>query len=108
MDDIHKCEECELNPCTSSEEVEDSCEDCPTPGQCCLSPIIPILPCEEGHYELRDDGIHTLKTVGQYCYAFDTVTKRCTIYEKRPMACRIHECGFLLRKRLSREFENMK
>lgn len=100
-DGIHDCKNCGFNPCSLQPIVENNCEGCPIPTRCCHAPIIPLLPCERGHYEEGPLGIKLVKYKGiEYCYAFDPVLLRCTIYDTRPLACRIASCGFIRRKQI--------
>lgn len=71
-------------------ERRETCEGC---GACCQGWDITLLVEEldrvpEGYWGLSAGEGPLMLRVGGACMAFDPVTKRCTIYDRRPAACR--------------------
>lgn len=93
-DDIHNCYECDLYPCSTQDEVAEGgiCKECPV--HCCRYVLVALPPCEEeklergkfGGLKMNDDG---------WCYLFDKNNGMCTVYEKRPITCRVASCRFI-------------
>lgn len=106
-DEIHNCDKCDLYPCSSQEEVSkgDICKDCPTP--CCRSVIVVLPPCERvvlkqdeyGGLKMKDDG---------WCHYFDREKRICSIYEKRPIMCRVASCRFIREGKIPDEIKIIK
>lgn len=92
-DEIHNCEECDLYPCSFQEDVskEDICKDCPIP--CCRAALVALLPCEEGKLEKGKFGSLKMNDDKWCCYYNPNIG--CTIYEKRPVGCRVASCRFI-------------
>lgn len=93
-DEIHNCDGCDIYPCSSQEEVSkiDICGECPVP--CCHAVLVALLPCEEGKLANGLYGALKMNDDGWCCY-FDKNNGVCTIYEKRPIACRVASCRFI-------------
>lgn len=106
-DDIHDCGKCSIFPCSTQEEVlrNDICIDCPV--KCCHAPLLPMVKCEKkilgggkfGGIKLKDNG---------WCHYYNEITGKCTIYEKRPIGCRIASCGFIRRGEVPGHIRSMK
>ena len=104
-DQIHHCKGCDIYPCSLQEEVSNNiCKDCPTP--CCRAVLVALVPCEEkklenGYFGLKmnDDG---------WCYYFDKKNGRCVIYQKRPIACRVASCRFIIEGKIPDEIRAIK
>lgn len=93
-DDIHNCYECGIYPCSFQGEVSvDICRNCPVP--CCHAVLVALVPCEEGKFESgSSSGVLKMNDDG-WCYYFDKNNGNCTIYENRPIACRVASCRFI-------------
>lgn len=106
-DEIHKCKECKIyleygEPCSSRPTLTlEICKFCTT-RFCCISPALPLLPCEEntildkveeGEY-IEYQGIIPFNIKTKYCKHLDMNTMNCKVYDIRPIACRIagEEC----------------
>lgn len=102
-DDIHHCDNCDIFPCSSQEIVSksDICNDCPS--RCCNEVIVPLAPCEELKLgagkglglKMRDNG---------WCWYYDK-DKGCTIYDIRPVMCRIATCRFIREGKIPEEIK---
>jgi hypothetical protein len=91
-DGIHHCDTCDIYPCTSQPEVVSPiCAKCPL--GCCHHQLITLMPCEEDHYEKGWTG--GLKCEDGNCH-YLTPTG-CSVFETRPIVCRIASCGFVRR-----------
>lgn len=91
-DEIHHCDTCNFYPCSTQEEViSPLCSECPIP--CCYHQLIPLAPCEEEHFV--KDKYGGLKCVEGDCHYL--TPKGCSIFEIRPIICRIASCGFIRR-----------
>jgi Fe-S-cluster containining protein len=93
-DGIHNCNGCEHYPCTLQPLINNQCNGCPIPGRCCHALIV-IMPCEEGHYESGIFGLNTQPN-GDCIYFIEN---KCSIYDKRPLACRIAGCAWTRKER---------
>lgn len=93
-DDIHDCYRCDLYPCSTQDEVSkgDICKDCPVP--CCRSVLVALLPCEEEKLEKGYLGSLKMEDNG-WCHYYDVDSEICTIYDKRPIVCRVASCRFI-------------
>lgn len=87
-DSIHKCESCKYFPCSLQEAVESNiCDECIS--KCCRGVIIPLAPCEQ-------DVFIRLKNINdRWCPYYIITDKKCSIYEIRPITCRIASCRFI-------------
>lgn len=101
-DGIHDCVNCESykkygEVCSLLQELYvPSCKYCDT-RMCCISPALPLMPCErgtildnieDGEYEEYEGNIpFNIKT--RYCKHMDMETMGCKVYSQRPIACRI-------------------
>mgnify|MGYP003394287999 CR=1 FL=1 len=106
-DEMHHCNECDLYPCSLQEEVSknDICKDCPTP--CCRGVLVALLPCEEEKLENGSFGALKMNDDG-WCYYFDIKNGICTIYEKRPITCRVTTCRFIIEGNIPDEIRAIK
>lgn len=102
-DGIHKCKKCETykkyrSVCSSQPELNiPACDFCVT-SFCCISPLLPLMPCEkntildrldnEDEY-IEYDGIIPFNRKTRYCKHMDISTMMCKVYPIRPIACRI-------------------
>lgn len=93
-DEVHSCISCDIYPCSLQEVIsnKDVCRDCPTP--CCREVLVVILPCESGKLEEGKLGLLKMNDDGWCCY-FDHKIRGCSVYEKRPIACRVASCRFI-------------
>lgn len=108
-DGIHHCDGCELFPCSAQEEVSiiDICGACPVP--CCRMVLVPLVPCEDRSYENRDVGSLKMGNDGWCQYFKEEIG--CTIYNVRPIACRVASCRFIREGKIPKEiidFMNLK
>jgi len=94
-DHIHHCTSCTHFPCTEQPLVDDACEGCPIPIRCCMMPVVALMPCERGFIEANERFESATciqwKKSGE-CYAYQD--GKCTIYDKRPVVCRIAQCAW--------------
>ena len=93
-DEIHDCKNCDIYPCSLQEDISNKnvCKDCPT--TCCKGVMVVILPCESG--KLKEGKLGLLKmNDDEWCCYFDHNTRGCSIYEKRPIVCRVSSCRFI-------------
>ena len=106
-DEIHDCKNCKFykefgEPCSSQPELKiPACEFCDYRA-CCISPVLALLPCEEGTIldEIDEgeyvefEGIIPFNIKTKYCKHMDMETMNCKVYSQRPIACRIagHDC----------------
>lgn len=92
-DKIHHCDTCDKFPCSFQDDISknDICKECPVP--CCRCVVVPILPCEEGKYEAGKFGGLKMNTDGWCHYYGHNIG--CTIYDIRPVTCRIASCRFI-------------
>lgn len=99
-DEIHNCNDCNIYPCSLQEDVSDKdvCKNCPT--VCCRDVLVVVLPCESGKLEEGKLGLLKMNDDG-WCYYFDHDTRGCSIYEKRPIACRVASCRFIREGKVS-------
>jgi len=96
-DEIHKCENCLLYPCSFQDEITNEiCNQCP--GICCKSPLLPIMPCEEKLVIIIKEN--------KFCNKFDKKNNKCLIYETRPIACRIHQCSWVEKREIPNIIKN--
>lgn len=105
-DEIHHCDNCDIFPCSSQEIVSksDICKDCPV--HCCMEVIVPLAPCEE--LKLETNGGLGLKMMDNgWCFYHDD-DKGCTIYEKRPVMCRVASCRFVREGKIPEEIKTIK
>jgi Fe-S-cluster containining protein len=93
-DEVHDCINCGIYPCSLQEDISDNdiCKNCPT--TCCREVLVVILPCESGKLKEGKLGLLKMNEDG-WCYYFDHNTRSCSIYEKRPIACRVASCRFI-------------
>lgn len=93
-DEIHDCNSCNIYPCSLQEDISDKdvCKNCS--AICCREALVVILPCENGKLKEGKLGLLKMNNDG-WCYYFDHDTRRCSIYEKRPIACRVASCRFI-------------
>lgn len=105
-DGIHNCDECDLYPCSFQEEVSriDICGECPVP--CCGMVLVALVPCEEKKYENRDIGSLKMGDDGWCLYFKEGIG--CTIYNVRPITCRIASCRFTREGKMPDEVKIMK
>lgn len=105
-DGIHNCHECEIYPCSFQEEVSrsDICVNCPAP--CCRSVIVPLAPCEKGKIDVDKFGALKMNDDGWCSYYNYNIG--CTIYEKRPIICRIASCRFIREGKMPNELKIIK
>ncbi len=91
-DGIHHCAECNIFPCSLSDEVlgDSVCKSCPIPSRCCQMPFLVLLPCEEEKLE-HENGLIKFTKEGWCVY----YKNGCTIHDKRPIACRIASCSWI-------------
>ena len=79
-------------------EVKFSCMAC---GQCCIGTEMELLPedidrLEALGYRLEDfavrgrDGVWRLRNINGHCVFYDEESKKCKIYEYRPIGCRLY------------------
>lgn len=106
-DEMHDCYKCNLYPCSLQKEVSkgDICKDCPIP--CCRDVLMPLMPCEKEKLERGKLGGIKMKDNG-WCHYFDKIKRGCTIYEKRPIGCRIHSCRFITEGKVPDEVRAIK
>ena len=104
-DDIHDCEKCELYPCSLQDEVSKThiCDKCPI--ICCRYQLIIVAPCEIGKLEVDDIGGLKMTDDG-WCYYYSK-KEGCSIYDKRPVICRIASCRFIRRGGIPDVFKSM-
>ena len=101
-DRIHHCDTCDIYPCTKREEViSPVCSNCPT--SCCKHELIVLMPCEEDHFEKGMYG--GLKSENGWCH-YHTSTG-CSVFETRPIICRISECESVRKGYIINERENL-
>jgi Fe-S-cluster containining protein len=101
-DGIHNCKECHIykeygGTCSSQPTLTlEICKLCET-RMCCRAPALPLMECEQntildkiedGEY-VEFDGIIPFNIDTKYCKHLDTKTKKCSVYNQRPIACRI-------------------
>jgi Fe-S-cluster containining protein len=105
-DEIHDCINCENYPCSLKEDIsnKDVCKDCIS--TCCQDAIIVILPCEQGVFKEGTLGLLKMNDDG-WCYYFDHENRRCSIYEKRPVACRVSSCSFIREGKVPDRFKKL-
>lgn len=78
-------------------EVKFKCIEC---GICCIGTEMELLAEDieritSAGFKLEDfavekDGIYRLKNVDGHCVFYDTSTRRCKIYDIRPVGCRLY------------------
>lgn len=104
-DGIHHCDGCELFPCSTQEEVSrtDICGECPVP--CCRMVLVALVPCEENKYENKDIGSLKMGDDGWCRYFKDGIG--CTIYNIRPIICRIASCRFVREGKIPKEVKDL-
>ena len=105
-DEIHNCDECAIYPCSFQEEVSrgEICRDCPV--SCCRGVVVPLAPCEEGKIEIDEFGALKMNDDGWCRYYNHNIG--CTIYEKRPITCRIASCRFIREGKMPNELKIIK
>lgn len=105
-DDIHRCEGCEHFPCSSQEEVSrvDICKECIS--HCCRAVLVALVPCEEHKFERGDIGSLKMGDDG-WCYYYRTGIG-CSIYDIRPITCRIASCRFIREGKYPVELKELK
>ncbi len=100
-DEIHRCNECSVFPCTEQEFVESSvCNQCPS--HCCRAVVIPLLPCEKTRfYKLRCKTAEDYNRLNEdWCPYYNQDKKGCLVYNIRPIVCRIASCRFIREGRI--------
>ncbi len=105
-DEIHDCSNCYIYPCSLQEDISDKdvCKDCF--AECCKDIMVVILPCESGKF--KEETLGLLKTGDDgWCYYFDHSTRRCSVYEKRPVACRVSSCRFIREGKVPNSFKEL-
>ena len=96
-DEIHDCINCNMYPCTLRDDISggEFCKNCRT--ICCRNALIALFPCEIGKLKEGIQGF--LKSNNdKWCYYFDNNGRNCSIYDKRPIICRIFFCNFMRKK----------
>lgn len=104
-DAIHHCEECDIFPCSTQEEIErlDICGQCPVP--CCYKVLVALTPCEDNMYKHKDVGALKMGDDGWCGYYDDNVG--CTIYDIRPVICRVASCRFVREGKIPKELKDI-
>jgi Fe-S-cluster containining protein len=69
--------------------------DCGSCRACCYLAVY-LTPFDEGEYETEADGLILKKRVDGGCVYLDD-EKGCSIYERRPVACRSFSCAVFMR-----------
>jgi Fe-S-cluster containining protein len=105
-DEVHDCINCNIYPCSLQEDISDNdiCKSCPT--TCCREVLVVILPCESGKLKEGKLGLLKMNEDG-WCYYFDHNTRRCSVYEKRPIACRVASCRFVREGKIPDVFKKL-
>lgn len=105
-DEVHDCSNCDIYPCSLQEDISDKdvCKDCS--GTCCKDIMIVVLPCESGKIKEGKLGLLKMNDDGWCCY-FDHSTAMCSIYEKRPVACRVTSCRFIRDGKVPNSFKKL-
>lgn len=75
------------------------CQGC---GICCLKTEMPLFledliriqefvtPDRSSSFYIEENGNKYLKNIDDHCYFFDITTKKCKIYDIRPLGCRFY------------------